>query len=172
MLQTLGDTRIYMYNYKESVRKHGYKKCLIGFVITTICLGLIFVIWNDKAKGYAGYFYLVILPIISVPGVLMLIVGLIQIIKGGVFNISVSSKELLWGQPSYLGKSFHSDLTQIDYIKKVTRTKKSGKVKSKYFLVSKTSKDFQLNNQSGVSIDAVVESLISNGIEIREIKTL
>ena len=41
-------------------------------------------------------------------------------------------------------------------------------MKFKYFIVSNNAEDFRLSKQSAVSIDEVVESLVSNGVEIRE----
>lgn len=156
------------YSYKESARNHGYKLSLVGFLIAFTCLGFTTLIWSDETKGYIAYFYLVILTVVSIPGLLMLFTGLTQILRGGQFFVSVSSEKIVWDLPAYLGESFQFDLDQIDFVKKSTRTKKSGKIKSKYFLVTKNYKEYKLKKQSNVSVEQVVEALIAYGVELRE----
>ena len=109
-----------MYDHTESVRNHGYKISLIGFAIAAICLALVFIVNSSEGIGPFKYLFMVVLCLMCVPGIIMLITGVRQIISGGQFEISVSSKELVWSQPDYLGPSFRSDLAQIDFIKKVT----------------------------------------------------
>ncbi len=158
-----------MYQFSESARSKGIKIGFIGLVIVAICVTFITVIWQAPAKGSVEVLYLVLLVVVLLPGLLMLFTGALQIVRGGRFEVRVTTEEFQWLTPDYLGDSFHLRLDQIDHVEKRSRIKKSGKTKSSFSVVSEDGQHYSLSKQSSVPIQDVVDALVAGGVRVREL---
>ncbi|GHA04361.1 hypothetical protein GCM10008090_12140 [Arenicella chitinivorans] len=158
-----------MYRFSESARSKGGKIGFIGLVIVAICISFLILIWHVPAKGPVEVLYLVLLVIALLPGLLMLFTGVLQIVRGGEFDVQVTNVQLQWMVPDYLGECFTLAIDEIDHVEKRTRIKRSGKVKSSYCVVCSDGTRYRLGRQSGVPIDAVVGALVQVGIQVRDV---
>lgn len=162
-----------MYEYQESAKKHGIKIATFGFVLTAICLAIVLMM-SSGGIVFAGILLIPIIAccLIALGGFLMLGVGITQIVRGGEFHITASNKGISWLMPEYLGDSFQYRLADIACINKITknRQKKNGEIKTKinYVLMAKNGEEHKLMKQSDVSIDKVIDSLRTAGVELRE----
>jgi len=164
-----------MFQHNESARQHAKGLILWGLglsAISIIPLTLLF----GKEDGLAGPDYLLalVLFLVAIPGVLMFGTAITQFVRGGEFNMSVDGNKIAWNLPSYLGDSFEYSISDVSYIEKKTRIKKSNgktKEKIKYFLVAKNQERHALKKQSSVDIAAFVEAAIKAGVELKETHT-
>ena len=162
-----------MYEFQASARDNGKKVTLIGFAIMSIGLAFIAMMLSGGLLA-AG---ILLLPIIALClmvlcGLFFFATGIKQIIKGGEFHIKSSPQGISWLIPSYLGESFQYRIHDLLCVKKITRIKekKDGEIKTKikYVLVAKNDTEHKLLKHSDVSIEDVVKSLTSAGLELRE----